>query len=157
MKIIIPRKKSKFVDSLNQIKDAALEMQIALEKDDFETGPFNKRSIALHHSQVDEDPFNFFVVRRDVVGAKKNEVVMVVNPEIVRVDGSTKKKGHEGCISFPFRPDRNVHRFNRVLVTYSVPDEKGESLIKKEEEWVEGLMAKVFQHEIDHSKGINIY
>ena len=117
-------------------------------------GVIDKTSIALHHSQVDPEPFNFFVIKRAVVKAKPNEIVVVVNPKILE-RSPEKDFVLEGCISFPFRPDKRVKRNRRVKVSYQIPDDKGELVTK--EEWVEGLMAYVFQHECQHSHGQNIY
>lgn len=155
MKIIVPKKTSQTVTNFDEIKDKAPELQAVLERGDFNHGPFHKNHIALHHSQVDENPYNFFVIKRSIVGAKDNEIIAVINPKIIERDEDSKSTHTEGCISFPFRQDKKVQRYDRVKVQYQVADDKGNLTMK--EEWTEGLMARVFQHEIQHAQGGNIY
>lgn len=156
MKIVTPTKQSLEVSNFAQIDMMASEMQAALEHDDFQRGPWNKGSIALHHSQVEaENPFNFFVIKRQIVHAKSNEVVCVVNPKILEKDKNSKTTSREGCISFPFRQDIKVPRYSRVKVEYQLPDKNGTLITRTE--WIEGFMAYIFQHEVQHSLGGHIY
>lgn len=152
--IIIPKKISKKVDSFEEIRFEAPRLQELIETSNFGPG-YTKTSIALHHSQVHPDPFNFFVIKRSIVGAKDNEIVAFLNPQILEKDPATKTTSIEGCISFPFRPDKKVQRYDRIHVRYDVvgKDEK----LEQREEWVEGIMARIFQHEVQHAKGCNIY
>ena len=81
------------------------------------------------------------------VSAGENEAdrVLIINPEITLRDG--KQTGEEGCLSIPgFREP--VTRANRVIVR--AQNEKGEPI---ELEGLE-LLARAFQHEIDHLHGI---
>lgn len=157
MKIIIPKKPSTKVEHFQEIQFTAREMQEFLESGKATAVGLHKNSIALHHSQVDEDPSNFFVIKRDVVGAKSNETVVAVNPEILEIDTKSKYTHLEGCLSFPFRGDRKIPRFGRVRVKYQTPDTTCPSGLKTQEMWIEGLMAAVFQHEVEHAKGKHIY
>lgn len=61
----------------------------------------------------------------------------------------------EACMSFPHKADIAKERYTRVKVGYDQVDEKGELVHK--EEWVENLIAQIFQHECEHAKGITIY
>lgn len=154
-KTVIPKVPSRPVVSYKDVADVAAAMQALLERGVPGGSKLKKRAVALHHSQVEADePYNFFVVRRDVMRAKGNEIVVVVNPRIIgfSTDRSTKL---EGCLSFPFRPDKKVLRHEAVRVIYEMPDEDGD-LVAKEEE-VDGLMAQVFQHEAEHAQGRHIY
>ena len=68
-----------------------------------------------------------------------------VNPEILNSSGS--EKFEEGCLSIPgIRAD--VVRPTQIRVRYQTLD--GETV----EEEMEGLLARVFQHEFDHLEGI---
>ena len=79
------------------------------------------------------------------VGEDETKKIVLVNPEIVSKDG--KQSGEEGCLSIPgFR--ELVTRANQVEVR--ARDAKGESLSYAGEE----LLARAFQHEIDHLNGI---
>lgn len=129
-------------------------MQQMLETGDMGPG-LRKSFIALHHSQVSTDPFNFFVIKRSYVGGKNDEIVIIANPKVLEKIGQTNTI-MEGCISFPFRHDKKVLRYKKVKVRYQVPRNGDDELITKEEE-IEGLLAQVFQHECQHAAGNHIY
>lgn len=71
---------------------------------------------------------------------------VVINPEIVRASHE-KEEGIEGCLSVPGyagEVERSVSIFVRGL------DRQGQKLRLR----LEGFMARVFQHEIDHTRGV---
>lgn len=111
---------------------------------------------ALHHSQYKTDPYNFFVVNPTLFGGKPGDVMAVVNPKIVDRDRSSKLRCREACMSFPFRPGKDVMRYSTITVSYQVPAEDGKSM-KHKEEVVTGLMAQIFQHELEHARGSHIF
>ncbi len=79
------------------------------------------------------------------VGEDETKKIVIINPEIVSVEG--KQIGEEGCLSIPgFREP--VSRANKVSVR--AQNEKGETVELSGEE----LLARAFQHEIDHLNGI---
>ena len=81
------------------------------------------------------------------ISAREDETkkLVIVNPEIIEKTGA--QTGEEGCLSIPgFREP--VTRANNVLVR--AKNEKGEDLELRGEE----LLARAFQHEIDHLNGI---
>ena len=53
---------------------------------------------------------------------------------------------HEGCLSLPGLAER-VERYTRIKVRYQDED------FQVHEEWVEGFLARVMQHEFDHLEG----
>jgi peptide deformylase len=70
--------------------------------------------------------------------------LVLANPQVIRTEG--KQKGQEGCLSIPeFRED--VAR--AMKVTIRAQDVNGEWYEKTGEE----LLARAFQHEIDHLDG----
>jgi peptide deformylase len=78
-------------------------------------------------------------------GEDETKKVVIINPEIVEKEGS--QTGEEGCLSIPgFREP--VTRANRVKVR--AQNENGECIELEGEE----LLARAFQHEIDHLNGI---
>ncbi len=79
-----------------------------------------------------------------IVISAQDKIFKLVNPRITKQEGSICFS--EGCLSFPGL-EIEVKRYNRVWV--SALDEKGEPL----EIEAEGLLAVVFQHEIDHIEG----
>jgi len=69
----------------------------------------------------------------------------LVNPRIIKKEG--KAKILEGCLSFP-ELEIEVQRAKKIWI--SALNDKGENVDME----VEGVMAIIFQHEIDHLSGI---
>lgn len=69
-----------------------------------------------------------------------------INPHIEEYDDSNKDTSEEGCLSLPGVHEK-VTRPTRIHVTYL--DEK----MEEHDEWVEGYLARVMQHEFDHLEG----
>ena len=79
------------------------------------------------------------------VGEDETKKIVIINPEILSSEGT--QTGEEGCLSIPgFREP--VTRANQVTVR--AQNEKGETIELSGEE----LLARAFQHEIDHLNGI---
>lgn len=78
------------------------------------------------------------------VGEDPDAVLVLLNPEIVSQSGSSLME--EGCLSVPWVA-AELERFEKV--TISGINLQGEEV----EIEAEGLMARVFQHEIDHLNG----
>jgi peptide deformylase len=79
------------------------------------------------------------------VGEDEGQKIVIINPEITFSEG--KQSGEEGCLSLPgFREP--VSRANKVTV--QAQNEKGDTIQLNGEE----LLARAFQHEIDHLNGI---
>ena len=90
-----------------------------------------------------KDPLRFFVtVEGDIF----------INPKIIkRYDKPKRKK--EGCMSYPFFKEITVLR-NECIEVFDYRF----SINVPSEQWIpDGLMSRVFQHEIDHFDGIDIY
>ena len=66
-----------------------------------------------------------------------------INPHILEYDDTKTESMEEGCLSLPGIHEP-VRRPTRILVAYD--DEQFQHL----EEWVEGYLARVMQHEFDH-------
>ena len=79
------------------------------------------------------------------IGEDETKKIVIINPEIILREG--KQTGEEGCLSIPgFREP--VTRANKV--TIRAQNEKGEQIELASEE----LLARAFEHEIDHLNGI---
>ncbi|HVP46984.1 MAG TPA: peptide deformylase [Bryobacteraceae bacterium] len=77
-------------------------------------------------------------------GERPGEKLVLINPKILKIEG--KQTGEEGCLSIPgFR--EQVTRGKRATV--KAQDAKGEWF----EMTGEDLLARAFQHEIDHLHG----
>jgi peptide deformylase len=78
------------------------------------------------------------------VGERPEDQLVLINPKILRLEG--KQTGEEGCLSIPgFR--EQVSRARRATMT--AQNAKGEWY----EMTGEDLLARAFQHEIDHLNG----
>lgn len=78
------------------------------------------------------------------ISEQRNTPLILINPEIV--SGENIEKGQEGCLSVPgYYAD--VERFTKVKVKGL--DRDGEEVIFE----IDGFIAIVLQHEIDHLKG----
>ena len=70
-----------------------------------------------------------------------------INPHIVEYDNDGPKESmEEGCLSLPGIHE-NVTRPTRIHVVYQDKD------FNKHDEWVDGYLARVMQHEFDHLEG----
>lgn len=69
-----------------------------------------------------------------------------INPHILETDSSHTELLEEGCLSLPGIHEP-VRRPTRIRISYK--DENFES----HDEWVEGYLARVLQHECDHLEG----
>lgn len=154
--IKVPKKKSRPVLEFATIAKDARAMSRLIQKYVSPIGKGSNNHLAIHHSQYSSDPYNFFVINPHVVGAAPTDTVVVVNPVILEKVKGTKMIVHEGCMSFPFRPGTKVARYGTIKVMYQVPTPDGTSMTNKTEEMT-GLMAQIFQHEVEHGHGTHIY
>ena len=69
-----------------------------------------------------------------------------INPHIIEKDESETETMEEGCLSLPGIHERVV-RAKRIHVKYQDAD------FTEHDEWVEGYLARVMQHEFDHLEG----
>ena len=84
------------------------------------------------------------ILSRMIVVNSEHGLIPLVNPEIIESEGDDT--GIEGCLSLP-EVEVNVRRSLKILV-------RGLDLNEKETEFeASGLLARVFQHEIDHLEG----
>ncbi|MBQ9672628.1 MAG: peptide deformylase [Prevotella sp.] len=69
-----------------------------------------------------------------------------INPHIVEYDETTTDSSEEGCLSLPAIHEK-VTRPTRIHVQWL--DEE----LQPHDEWIEGYLARVMQHEFDHLDG----
>lgn len=144
--------KSKPVDKLSTIQNSIVELKKFILNKDVHVGAY-----AIHHMQVSDNPFNFFIVEASLtIGPNaifKSQVI--INPEIIEIDTDLIAE-QEGCLSFPYRKPRRVKRGVLALVCYQYLDDQGK-LITIKRELVRDLQSCIFQHECEHAEGKNIY
>ena len=76
----------------------------------------------------------------------KGYVHTFINPHILEYDNAKMESMEEGCLSLPGIHEP-VRRPTRIRVSYMDED------FLPHEEWVEGYLARVMQHEFDHLEG----
>ncbi len=76
----------------------------------------------------------------------KGYVHTFINPHILEYDNAKMESMEEGCLSLPGIHEP-VRRPTRIRVSYMDED------FQPHEEWVEGYLARVMQHEFDHLEG----
>jgi peptide deformylase len=162
MKLIKPTYlPSNKVETWASIKDQAEELAKFIDGNDY--GECKMKVFAIHHMQVCElNPFNFFVLNPEPLGAIIDELGsrFIINPVISNYLIKDPKgvpffqKMKEGCASFPYKTQKNVDRAPMVEVKYQIPGTKG---LEDKTMQVQGVVAQIFQHEIDHGHGKNIF
>lgn len=69
-----------------------------------------------------------------------------INPHILEYDDTNTETMEEGCLSLPAIHEK-VTRPTRIRVSYLDTD------MRPHDEWVDGYLARVMQHEFDHLEG----
>jgi len=100
---------------------------------------------AIAHCQVtDNDPLRFFVTK---IGD------ICINPKITKRHDLPIRR-LEGCMSYSNLDDITVKRNEDISISYGVIEDNN---IKICIDRIKDQSARIFQHEIDHFEGINIY
>jgi peptide deformylase len=87
-------------------------------------------------------------LKRIVVATHEDEQYAIVNP-VIEERSEVTEKDIEGCLSIP---ETRVEVERPIAVTVSGQDPSGEPVRLE----AEGLLARIFQHEIDHLDGVLI-
>jgi len=112
---------------------------------DWEASRPHEISAALAAVQVDKLE-RVVIVRSDFENKENDDFITLINPEIVKGEGE-KVADYEGCLSVS-KVYGKVPRWSRVRVK-ALDLEGNEIRIK-----ADGFLARVLQHEIDHTNGI---
>jgi peptide deformylase len=146
--IILPndhlRQRSKKVGMVSdEIKTLILGMQEATL--DWEDSRDHEVGVALAGIQVDQ-PLRIVIIRNNFDNKKDRSFSVFINPIITKYEGEMLED-YEGCLSVPDIYGK-VPRYSKVRVR--ALDERGQEIRVS----AEGFLARVFQHEIDHTNGI---
>lgn len=137
------RQKSKRVgvitDEIRQIVDS---MEAATM--DWDASRDHEVGVALAAVQIDQ-LYRIVIVRDDYNDKKNQEFTVFINPEITKREGEVEAD-FEGCLSVPNIYGK-VPRHNKVRV--KALDINGREFRVT----AEGFLARIFQHEIDHTTG----
>lgn len=137
------REKSKRVHIVtNEVKQLIQDMEEATL--DWEDHRPHELGVALAAVQVD-NLHRVVIIRSDFDNKEDRTFFALINPEIVKLEGAIKYD-HEGCLSV-----KDIYglvpRYNRVRIR--ALDRNGREIRLK----AEGFLARVLQHEIDHTNG----
>ena len=95
-------------------------------------------------------PIRLAVINLDVISEDmpqyKGYIKTFINPYIEEYDETETDVMEEGCLSLPGIHEK-VKRPKRIRVTYQ--DEQ----FQEHDEWIDGYLARVMQHEFDHLDG----
>lgn len=138
------RQKSKRINSINkEIKKLVSDMESATL--DWEDSRPHELGVALAAVQIDRLQ-RAVVVRNDFDNKDDRAFFALINPEIIKSEGKPEYD-HEGCLSI-----KDIYglvpRFPKIKI--KALDINGNEIRLK----AEGFLARVLQHEIDHTNGI---
>ena len=138
------RQNSKRVGLVNhEILQLAEDMQSATL--DWEAHRDHEVGVAMAAIQLD-NPLRVIVIRNNFENKADTSFIVLINPEITKLEGKIEED-FEGCLSVPDIYGK-VPRYTKVRV-------KALNLTGKEFRLTaEGFLARVLQHEIDHTKGL---
>jgi peptide deformylase len=112
---------------------------------DWEDSREHEVGVALAAIQIDQ-PYRIIIVRNDFENKQDKNFTVFINPEIVKLEGELEED-YEGCLSVADIYGK-VPRYTKARLR--ALDENGDPIRVK----VSGFLARVFQHEIDHTNGI---
>lgn len=138
------RKSSQKVTKIDQnIKKIIEDMKSATiswdDSRDHEVG------VALAAVQIDK-LYRIIIVRENYEDKDNDNFIAYINPEVIRLEGDLIED-YEGCLSVPDIYGK-VPRYSKVKV--KALDINGDQITFN----VKGFLARIFQHEIDHTNGL---
>ncbi len=112
---------------------------------DWEANRAHEVGVALAAIQVDQ-LLKIVVIRNNYDNKEDKTFTVFINPEITKLEGNIVED-FEGCLSIPDVYGK-VPRYDKVKV--KALDINGKPFRAK----AEGFLARIFQHEIDHTNGL---
>jgi peptide deformylase len=112
---------------------------------DWEASREHEVGVALAGIQVDQ-PLRIVVIRNDFDNKNDKTFSVFINPIVTKYEGELQED-YEGCLSVPDIYGK-VPRYTKVRI--KALDETGREVRIT----AEGFLARVFQHEIDHTNGM---
>ncbi|CAN5397294.1 peptide deformylase [soil metagenome] len=127
----------------DEIKQLIADMEAATL--DWEDHREHEVGVALAAVQVDK-LYRVVVVRNNFDDKKDRRFLTLINPEITKYEGE-KEEDFEGCLSVT---DLYGKVFRNTKVRVKALNQSGKEIRLS----AEGFLARVLQHEIDHTNGI---
>ena len=112
---------------------------------DWEAGRPHELGVALAAVQIDQ-LYKIVVIRNNFEYKKDKSFSVLINPEVTKLEGEVEED-YEGCLSVVDIYGK-VPRHTKVRIR--ALDEMGRPIRVK----AEGFLARILQHEIDHTSGI---
>jgi len=112
---------------------------------DWENTREHEVGVALAAIQIDK-PYRIVIVRNDFENKDDKSFSVFINPQITKLEGEIEAD-FEGCLSVTDIYGK-VPRHTKVRIR--ALDQDGQPVRVK----AEGFLARIFQHEIDHTNGI---
>jgi peptide deformylase len=138
------RSKSKRVSVITpEVREVVRQMVAATT--DWEDSREHEVGVALAAIQIDK-PYKIVIVRNDFENKDDKTFSVFINPEIVKLEGEIEED-YEGCLSVTDIYGK-VPRYTKARIR--ALDEDGAPVRVK----ASGFLARIFQHEIDHTNGI---
>lgn len=138
------RQRSKKVGVIDEsIKSLINEMEAATL--DWEDSREHEVGVALAAVQIDR-LYRVVVIRNNFDDKKDKSFITLINPEITKYEGEIEED-FEGCLSI-LNTYGKVPRYTKVKVK-ALNKEGGQIRVT-----AEGFLARVLQHEIDHTNGV---
>jgi peptide deformylase len=137
------RERSKRVGLVDKSIQEIIDNMIAATLD-WEDSRQHEVGVALAAIQIDQ-PLRIVIIRNDFDNKKDRTFKVFINPEVTKLEGNLTED-FEGCLSIQDIYGK-VPRYERVKI--KALDQTGKPIRVT----AEGFLARVFQHEIDHTKG----
>jgi peptide deformylase len=112
---------------------------------DWENTREHEVGVALAAIQLDK-PYRIVIIRNDFEDKDNKTFSVFINPEVMKLEGELEED-YEGCLSVADVYGK-VPRYTKVRIR--AQDENGHPVRVK----AEGFLARIFQHEVDHTNGI---
>ncbi len=146
--IVLPhphlRQRSQKISAITStVQQLVADMEAAVR--DWDSSREHEVTVALAAVQVDQ-LYRVIIVRDDFDHKTKANYHALINPEIIKYEGEMTED-YEGCLSIQ-RVYGLVPRHSKVRL--KALDIHGQPLRMK----AEGFLARVLQHEVDHTKGV---
>jgi peptide deformylase len=138
------RKRSKKIGVITEeVKKVVRDMEEATL--DWEMSRAHEVGVALAAVQIDQ-LIRVVVIRNNFDNKDDHTFSVFINPEITKYEG-TIEEDYEGCLSVKDIYGK-VPRYTKVRVKALDPEGREFRVT------AEGFLARIFQHEIDHTKGV---
>lgn len=112
---------------------------------DWENSREHEVGVALAAIQIDK-PYRIVVIRNNFDDKNDKSFSVFINPEVIKLEGDIEED-YEGCLSVKDIYGK-VPRHTKVRL--KALDEYGREIRIR----AEGFLARIFQHEIDHTDGV---